>query len=159
MFLPIVSHRNWKDPWKISGSDWGREAVREFELEYKRVWEHNEPFKRRGSCDKCRKKVLKGAGTFYGNFCIGRGQYSPYQMMWCGGCYVEHKKYDSPKFGKYSGGDWKGYLEGIYKKGRTGYHMITDFQCNLCHFQNMKKRDPTDMSQEYEGLIIAIRWA
>ena len=37
--------------------------------------------------------------------------------------------------------------------------MRTHFQCDLCHFQNMKGRDPTEGSNKYEILIIAIRRA
>ena len=32
------------------------------------------PFKWRGSYDKCRKKVVKVAGIFYGNVCVGHRQ-------------------------------------------------------------------------------------
>ena len=78
-------------------------------------------------------------------------------MVWCGGCYLKHPKDDFPKSGKLSGGDWKGELEGIYEKGRTGYQTLTNFQCDLCHFKNMKGRYLTDTRQEDERLMIAIR--
>ena len=35
--------------------------------------------------------------------------------------------------------------------------MLTHFQCDLCQFRNMKGRDPTDESEKYKILIIAIR--
>ena len=66
-----------------------------------------DPFKWRGNCDKCRKKVMKGAGIFCGIFYVGRGKYPPCQRVWCGGCYVEHPKYDFPKSGKESVGYWE----------------------------------------------------
>ena len=37
--------------------------------------------------------------------------------------------------------------------------MITNFQCDMCHFRNMKGRYPTNWSNKYERLIIAIRQA
>ena len=47
-----------------------------------------EPFKWRGSYDKCRNKVVKGEGIFCGNCLVGRGKYPPCQMVGCKGCYV-----------------------------------------------------------------------
>ena len=35
------------------------------------------PLQWRGSCNKCRKKVVKIEGVFCGNFYVGRGQYLP----------------------------------------------------------------------------------
>ena len=49
LFLLIVSLRNWKGPQTICGSDWGRGAVREFELECKREREHTGPVKMEGN--------------------------------------------------------------------------------------------------------------
>ena len=59
-------------------------------------------------------------------------------MMWCVGCYTDNPEYDSPKAGKDSGGDREGGLEEMCDKGRTGDHMLSTFQCDLCHFHNMK---------------------
>ena len=84
-----------------------------------------------GICDKCRKKVVKGAGIFCGFFCVGRGKYPPRKRVWCGGCYVEYLKYDFPKYGKESVVDWEGELEGRYKKQSTGYNMLHYFKCDM----------------------------
>ena len=35
LFMLIVSRKNWKGPWIIRGSDWGRRVVRDFEPECK----------------------------------------------------------------------------------------------------------------------------
>ena len=77
--------------------------------------------------------------------------------MWCRGCYVQHTKDNLPKSGKELGGYWEVGLEGRYDKGRMGYHVITHFQCNFCHFRNMKERDPTERSNKDERLIISIK--
>ena len=50
-------------------------------------------------------------------------------------------------------------MEGGYEKERTGYHILTPVQCDLCLFRNIKGRYPTDGSKKYERLIIAIRRA
>ena len=61
-------------------------------------------------------------------------------MMWCGGFYTEYPEDDFPKAGKESGGYREGGLEGICDMGRTGDHMLTHFQCDMCNFKNMKGR-------------------
>ena len=33
-------------------------------------------------------------------------------------------------------------LEDIYKSARPGDHLMTSFQCQLCHFRNCFQRDP-----------------
>ena len=40
-----------------------------------------------------------------------------------------------------------------------GYNMLTNFQCDLCHFQNMKGRDLTEGSDKEEKLVMDIRRA
>ena len=37
--------------------------------------------------------------------------------------------------------------------------MLTYFQCELCHFRNIKGRDPTEGSNKDERLLIAVRQA
>ena len=80
-------------------------------------------------------------------------------MVWYGGCYTKNPKDDFPKSGKESGGYWEVELEEIYENGRTGDHMRSHFQCDLCHFRNIKGRGMTNGSYKYEILITAIRRA
>ena len=91
---------------------------------------------------------MKGVGIFYETFCLVHGQYPLCQMVWYRGCYIEHPKDNITKSGKESGGDWERELESIYEEGRTGDHILTHFQCDLCHFQNMKGRYPNGVSLE-----------
>ena len=91
-------------------------------------------FKKRGSWDRCRKKVVKDAGIFCGNLCVGSSQHPPCQKVWYRYCYVKYLKDDLPKSWNYSRGDWKGELEGGYYKRIMGDHVLTHFQCDLCHF-------------------------
>ena len=114
-------------------------------------------FQWRGSCDKCQKKLVRGAGIFCEKIYVGRGQYPPCQIVLCRGCYAEHPKDDFSKSGKESGGYWEGELEGRYEKGRTGYYLSTHFQCDLCHFRNMKGRYQAEGSEKDEKLVIAKR--
>ena len=50
----------------------------------------------------------------------------------------------------------KGDYKGICEKVRTGDHMITDLQCDLFNFKNMKGRYPNRLRQEYNILMITI---
>ena len=38
LFLAVLLDRNWKGPWTINGSDWGRVSVRDYELHCKHEW-------------------------------------------------------------------------------------------------------------------------
>ena len=91
-----------------------------------------------GKLQKVSEEGIERCGDILRKFFVGRRQYPPCQMVWCGGCYVEHPNDDFPNSGKDSGGDWEGELEGRYGKGRMGYHMLTIFQCDPCYFRNMK---------------------
>ena len=135
LFLPIVSRRNWKGTVTIHGSDWGRGRVRQLNWSVSGNGISLDLFKWRGIREKCRKKVVKDTGIFFGNFCLGRGRYPPCEMVWCGGCYLEHPKYELPQSGKEYGGDWERDLEGRYKNVKTINHMLPHFQCDLCHFK------------------------
>ena len=40
-----------------------------------------------------------------------------------------------------------------------GYHLLTNFQCDLCQFRNMKGRDLANGSDKEEKLVIDLRRA
>ena len=78
-------------------------------------------------------------------------------MVWYRGFYIKHPEDVFPKAGKESGGYWEGLLEGRYEKLSSGYHMLTYFQCNICHFRNIKGRGLNRRIQEDDKFIIAVR--
>ena len=80
-------------------------------------------------------------------------------MMWCRGYYKDHTDYYFPKAGKELVGDWETELEGRYEKGSTGYHILTNFQCNIFHFRNIKGRYTNSLRHEDEILMINIWWS
>ena len=49
--------------------------------------------------------------------------------------------------------------EDRYMFGRRGDHMMTPFQCDLCHFRNIQKRDPSEGNGADHELMIYIRRA
>ena len=61
------------------------------------------------------------------------------------------------KSGKDLGGNWEGYLERRQQKGKSWYHMIRHFQCDLCLFRSMKVMDLNSQRTEDQRLMINIR--
>jgi hypothetical protein len=46
-----------------------------------------------------------------------------------------------------------------YRRGRNGDHLMVPFECDLCHFRNMNKRDPSYESAKDRFTMTAIRRA
>jgi hypothetical protein len=46
-----------------------------------------------------------------------------------------------------------------FREARDGDHLLTSFQCDCCHFQNIKKRNPTPSCHKDGLLLISIRRA
>ena len=46
-----------------------------------------------------------------------------------------------------------------FNEGRNGDHLMCPFQCDLCHFRNIQKRDPIATSRQDKNMLIAIRRA
>ena len=53
------------------------------------------------------KKLVVSVGIICRILCIGKGQYPTFQIIWCGGFYVEKPRDDFPKSGKYPRVDWE----------------------------------------------------
>ena len=88
---------------------------------------------------------------FCGNFLLGRGSYPPCRNVWCGTCYTEIL--DDP-FPRREGMECQeeesdGELEEDkdkqrrYRHAQNGNHLMGAlFECNLCSFHNICRRDP-----------------
>jgi hypothetical protein len=100
-----------------------------------------------GLCAKkgCGKHIKDRAGVFCANFWSARGLYAPCERCWCGKCYtpIGNKEFPVKKLVDEDGidqtqpGDEKRFME-----ARPGDHLMTPFQCDLCHFRNMMGRNP-----------------
>jgi hypothetical protein len=74
-----------------------------------------------------------------------RGPFRPCLSAWCGPCYkpLGHKKYpvmvqlDDDGEVIRNPGD-----ETLFMEARAGDHLMTQFQCETCHFRNIMGRDP-----------------
>ena len=115
-----------------------------------------------GNCGRCGKRIQSTQGTFCCNFAAQRGPWTPCRKAWCGSCYrprTEVTFYTQLPEDE-DGNSWlKRGDQNRFKHATNGEHMITHFQCDLCHFQNMVKRNPNPKSHTDNILLTAIRRA
>eukprot|EP00980_Cylindrotheca_fusiformis_P023557 scaffold10595_cov116-Cylindrotheca_fusiformis.AAC.1 len=99
------------------------------------------------NCEVCQKVVKNGGGIFCANYANERGSFKPCLKAWCGGCYSVppgnefpiRRPVDEDGLENLAPGD-----EHRFCRGRNGDFMMTPFQCDLCHFRNIQKRDPEE---------------
>ena len=48
-------------------------------------------------------------------------------------------------------------MESQYEVGRNGYHMLTRFQCDICHFRNINGRSPEVSNLKDKTLLETIQ--
>lgn len=115
----------------------------------------------KGMCRGCGKVRRNGAGVFCSNFLMPRGSFPPCRNVWCGDCYVPHPNDPFPVQ------DLPEEDEGIEvpvnndhanARGRDGDHLMgVPYECDLCQFRNVKRRNPI-LSNESDGYtLLAIR--
>jgi hypothetical protein len=100
-----------------------------------------------GLCQRptCRRYLRAEDGLFCANFNSQRGSFAPCLGAWCPECYVGTGHVDFPIIRQLdedgvditAPGD-----ETRFKIARAGDHLMTPFQCELCHFHNIFKREP-----------------
>ena len=105
---------------------------------------------------------MKGdSGLFCVNFSFKRLHWTPCQGARCDRCYRDEGEIkfpvaepeDEEGFPLVNEGD-----EDCFMYGRKGDHLMSPFQCDLCHFRNVNKRDPNNSGQD-KKLMILIRRA
>lgn len=75
-----------------------------------------------------------------------RGLFNPCNSAWCGACFVEcgSKEFYVRRLVDEDGEDLENHLDAKrFKEGRAGDHLMTPFQCELCHFRNIYLRNPS----------------
>ena len=116
-------------------------------------------------CLVCNTTIKQFLGLVCVNFGHSRDSNFHCKGAWCGKCYKQHPKDFFPVLDLK---DLDGSLvddnfltpddEDRFRVAQNGNHLITPFQCDVCHFLNIHKRLPTT-SEEDERLQIAIRRA
>ena len=87
-------------------------------------------------------------GIFCANFASSRGGFRTCRQVWCENCcrpptqvrFHVNKPYDVDGFEWLKKGD-----ENQFMVGRNGDNFLSLFQCDLCVFRNIHKRDPLEM--------------
>jgi hypothetical protein len=106
--------------------------------------------------------VKSGVGVFCANFCSPREVFRACEKVWCVKCYTV--PYGSP-FPIREAKDEDGFVNAAlggdtrFKSARSGDFLMTAFQCDLCHFINIKRWCPVSTSQKDKFLLVLIRVA
>lgn len=82
--------------------------------------------------------------------------------MWCGPCYVPLDNGEFPVAKPLDEGGMKIDCpedRERFMRGRNGDNLVTPFQCDLCHFQNLMARDPIQNLPQDVRLLKLIRRA
>jgi hypothetical protein len=86
-------------------------------------------------------------GVFCANFYSEQGPFAPCNSAWCGSCFVPlgPKVFPVRTLVDEAGEVLDRNVElGRFNVGRPGNHLMTPFQCELCHFRNIYDRNPID---------------
>jgi hypothetical protein len=93
----------------------------------------------------CRIYLQGSEGVFCANFWSQQGRFFPCRGVWCPPCLKPVGRTEFPIALQY---DDEGELitsedeEKCFLEARVGDHLLTTFQCDQCHFQNIYQRDP-----------------
>jgi len=103
--------------------------------------------------------------VFCNSFLLGRGPYPPCRRAWCGPCYREMPEDPFPRLqgvGKDQSDEWEAMEveseeDERHRSARNGDHLVTSFECDLCHFRNCCGRDPHLSSHKDRFTLVCIR--
>ena len=122
-------------------------------------------------CRKCGKVLKGGVGLFCCNSLIPRGSFPPCRNAWCGDCYEESTEDPFPRLQgvELDSGDPEDEESDLlldkkdlmrYRNGRNGDHIMgIPFECDLCHFRNVTRRNPVVTDARDAMTLITIRRA
>jgi len=102
------------------------------------------------------------SGLFCANFAHYRWHWTPCRSAWHGSCYVPHglDNFYYHVLTDEEGFDWRP-PESLtrFRVARDGDHLLTPFQCDLCCFRNLQRRDPVIGLAKDDLLLCCIRRA
>ncbi|CAJ1960068.1 unnamed protein product [Cylindrotheca closterium] len=115
-----------------------------------------------GNCALCGNAVKNGEGNFCGNFSFTRGNFPACRKVWCPKCYTVpagspypiRTATDEDGFEVAMDGD-----EDRFRVSRVGDFLMTPFQCDICHFRNVMKRNPDICNEKHMLFMQDIRHA
>ena len=129
------------------------------------------------NCVECQGKTSHLLGIVCANYGKKRGAFEPCHQAWHARCFVIPKPDPFPRRlqpkSKELVGDkdeeeadgWemssgeRETFELEYNQARAGDHLLTAFQCDICHFRNIQGRDPLLQRHQDRSLMLCIRRA
>ena len=117
------------------------------------------------ACQECGVQIAPGRGILCANFGCVRGPYQICQRAWHGSCYRQHALDRFPVLKRddlgqaFAEDDEEPEDPSRFKEARPGDHLITPFQCDVCHFVNIQKREPHKDNYPDDELLMNIRRA
>jgi hypothetical protein len=127
-----------------------------------------------GDCVECSKRRKWTEGIFCANFYWSLNGYAPCRQMWCGKCYTSnpevefHVRPSSAELGA-GGSDgadaerlavaWKRHAQSphAFLRARDGDHFLVPFECDLCVFRKVSRRELRKDSTRDKLLMACIR--
>jgi hypothetical protein len=111
-----------------------------------------------GACVVCGSIRRGTKGLFCSNFGRECGPgFDICRRVWCGECYKPHQTDNFHVFvpKDESGFEWRRKPKDAlrFKTARDGDHLVTPFQCHLCHFQILTLRNPSE-SNHKDALLL-----
>ena len=116
-------------------------------------------------CQVCGAKIGKMSGVFCANFGTRRSDHLKSCFgAWHSKCYCQNEKDKFPVLtlkdldeGMVSAEDLDDNGEKRFCEARDGDFLLTPFQCDLCHYQNMTQTNPEPTKEvRDEALLLAI---
>lgn len=102
------------------------------------------------------------SGIFCANFASSRLSWKACHSAWHGSCYIPHAldRFYQHVTTDEDGFDWQPSVNlERHKTARDGDHLLTPFQCDLCWFRNLQRRDPLPTLERDVLLLCCIRRA
>ena len=121
-----------------------------------------------GRCLVCKTKLTDGRGIFCANFCTSKEHFPPCRVAYCGECYRAYeddpfpvqRTVDDEKEGEERGFEVDDESRGRFMHGRMGDHVHgVGFECDVCNFRNINKRDVVWGSSRDKNTLRYIRRA
>ena len=110
---------------------------------------------------KCKRERTGLNGLFCANFGTSVGNSPPCLRVWCGKCY-QAGRFDRFHINQQFDEDGNEVYDcpsdkGRYKEGVDGAHLMCTFQCDVCMFRCLFKRDPRNTVGDYEHMTVIRR--
>jgi hypothetical protein len=114
-----------------------------------------------GAKKVCHQLVTIKSGVFCANFCERRGAFAPCQAAFREDCFgpLGNKPFLIRKMVDAEGEVIEEADESRFLRARAGDMLMLPFQCEICHYRNITKRDPNERDVKDAEVLEFIRRA